>query len=88
MIWRGVHKQYGLPAIFIILIQSENAELNMAIYQAICEQYTLKPAECVFLDDNAANVISARAFGLNAILFLDYESAKAELETLLQREDI
>lgn len=57
-----------------------------AIYQTICEKYALVPGECVFLDDNAANVQAARAFGINAILFTDYESANAELETILSTQ--
>ena len=57
-----------------------------AIYQTICEKYALVPGECVFLDDNAANVQAARAFGINAILFTDYERANAELETILSTQ--
>ena len=41
------------------------------------------PAEAVFLDDNEANVVSSRAFGLHTIHFKSYEQAKAELEALL-----
>ncbi len=54
-----------------------------AIYQALCDKYALRPEECVFLDDNAANVRAARDFGLSAILFSDYGHTKAELERIL-----
>ena len=57
-----------------------------AIYQTICKKYALVPGECVFLDDNAANVQAARAFGINAILFTDYERANAELEVILSTQ--
>lgn len=55
------------------------------IYQLLCERYNIHPSEAVFLDDNAANVIGARAFGLNAILFQNYEQGKKELEEYLQK---
>lgn len=54
-----------------------------AIYQVICDKYDLNPAECIFIDDNAANIKSANEFGLNTVLFESYEQAHAELEDKL-----
>ena len=54
------------------------------IYQLLCDRYHIQSKEAVFLDDNEANIIAARAFGLNAIHFHNYEQAKAELEQLLK----
>ena len=53
---------------------------NREIYQLLCDRYKINPKEAVFLDDNAANIEGARAFGLNAIHFKTYEQAKEELE--------
>lgn len=53
------------------------------IYELLCDRYDINPKKAVFLDDNAANVEGARAFGLSAIHFQNYEQAKAELETML-----
>ncbi len=53
------------------------------IYQLICDRYDIDPKCAVFLDDNAANIEGARAFGLNAIHFKNYEQAKQELEEML-----
>lgn len=53
------------------------------IYELICSRYDIDPKRAVFLDDNAANIEGARAFGLNAIHFKTYEQAKAELEAML-----
>ena len=50
------------------------------IYQLLCSRYQINPKEAVFLDDNAANIIAAREFGLNVIHFKNYEQAKEELE--------
>lgn len=53
------------------------------IYELICSRYDIDPKEAVFLDDNAANIEGARAFGLNAIHFKNYEQAKRELDAML-----
>jgi putative hydrolase of the HAD superfamily len=53
------------------------------IYALLCQRFGITPSEAVFLDDNLANVEAARAFGLNAIHFQNYEQGKAELETYL-----
>lgn len=55
------------------------------IFEIICERYGINPCEAVFLDDNEANVISSREFGLNTIHFQNYEQGKAELEVLLAK---
>ncbi len=39
-----------------------------AIYNALLEQYHLNPAECIFIDDNEANVRSAHKLGITSIL--------------------
>lgn len=56
------------------------------IYGRICSRYDIKPQEAVFLDDNAANIEAARAFGLNAIHFQNYEQAKDELNQYLEEK--
>lgn len=53
------------------------------IYQLLCDRYKIDPKCAVFLDDNAANVEGAKAFGLNAIHFNNYEQAKRELDAML-----
>ena len=56
---------------------------DIRIFERLCSRYDINPAEAVFLDDNEANVVSSRAFGLHTIHFKSYEQAKAELEALL-----
>ena len=53
------------------------------IYELICSRYDIDPKEAVFLDDYAAYIEGARAFGLNAIHFKNYEQAKRELDAML-----
>lgn len=50
-----------------------------AIYQALCEKCNLIPEESLFVDDNAANIESAKKFGLHAIRFEGYEKSYGEV---------
>lgn len=54
-----------------------------AIYHAICEKYDLGPAECIFIDDNKANIEAANKLGFSTVLFDNYEQARAELDEKL-----
>ena len=56
------------------------------IYRALLTRYSLDPSECVFLDDNAANIRAAEEQGICAIRFLGYEDGKKKLEELLERD--
>ena len=52
------------------------------IYQVLLERYDLIPEECVFIDDNQANVEVARELGMYAIHFQTKCEAEKELEKL------
>ena len=56
---------------------------NRDSYQLLCDRFSIDPKCAVFLDDNAANIEGARAFGLNAIHFKNYDQAKQELDAML-----
>lgn len=49
------------------------------IYRILCEKYDLDPQECMFIDDNAANIAAAKEFGLHAVLFEGYEKSYREI---------
>ena len=55
------------------------------IYQLLCNRFHIYPAEAIFLDDNVANVKAAKEFGMQAIHFRNYEQAREELESYLQK---
>ena len=57
---------------------------NADIYECICEKYGLDKKECIFIDDHEANVTGARDFGMNAVLFKDYEQARREVEQFIE----
>ncbi|NPD91503.1 HAD family hydrolase [Xylanibacter muris] len=46
---------------------------NPAIYRYLCNRYGLKPEECLFVDDNYANVYAAKDVGMYAVAFVGPE---------------
>jgi 2-haloacid dehalogenase len=57
------------------------------IYRVFAERYSLNPADCVFIDDSAANVAAAEEFGMTALLFTDAISLASRLSSLGFRWD-
>jgi putative hydrolase of the HAD superfamily len=55
---------------------------DRAIYELITKRYDLIPSECVFIDDTEKNIIAAREFGMNGIVFKTYEQVEDELQAL------
>ena len=56
------------------------------IYEILLERYSLKPGECVFIDDNQDNVDMAKVLGINAIRFDNIGNVNEHLETLLNKQ--
>ncbi len=55
------------------------AKPDPAIYALALERFGLQPGEAIFVDDNHANVVSARANGFAAHHFTDAGTLRAEL---------
>ena len=55
---------------------------DSAIYRILFDRYGLKPGDCVFIDDSAANVAGARQVGMTAIHFRDPPQLAGELRAL------
>lgn len=70
----------------VFSFQEHMIKPDKKIFEIICERYDINPNAAVFLDDNEANVISSREFGLHTIHFKNYEQGRAELEELLAKE--
>ena len=49
------------------------------IYALLCERHGLAPADCIFIDDNLANVEGARAFGMQGHHFKTAAELRADL---------
>lgn len=53
-----------------------------AIYRLALDRFGLKAGQTVFIDDNAANVASAAALGMHAILFIGVDDLVPRLRAL------
>jgi HAD superfamily hydrolase (TIGR01509 family) len=53
---------------------------NLAAFDAVIQRHGLRKEDCVFIDDQPANIEAAKAYGIkDAILFTDSASLRAEL---------
>ncbi len=48
-------------------------------FNEICAQLTVKPEECIFIDDGLENIEAARKYGFKVIPFQDLQQLKKEL---------
>jgi putative hydrolase of the HAD superfamily len=53
------------------------------IFEFLLNRFGLAAAECVFVDDHAANIEAARSLGLHAVWFRNAEQCEMELERIL-----
>ena len=53
------------------------------IYDLLCSKFSLKPEECVFIDDSAANIEGAEVAGISGIVFHgEADEAREKLRAL------
>ena len=60
------------------------AKPDRRIYELTSRRLGVQPAEVIFLDDAEPNVIAAREFGMQGILFQDNAQAIADIRACLQ----
>ena len=53
------------------------------IYKLLLSRYSLQPADCIFIDDNPANVAAAQTIGIHAIRFTSCSNLRTQLLQLL-----
>lgn len=53
------------------------------LYRILLDRYGLKPEECLFIDDNPANVAAGEALGIKGIVFKSPEDLKVQLKSAL-----
>ncbi|ATQ44398.1 HAD-IA family hydrolase [Caulobacter mirabilis] len=72
----------GIMALFDVVIESSKAGVRKPdprIYQMMCEQLAVDPADCVYLDDLGINCKPAAMLGMRAIKVGGVDQALAEL---------
>lgn len=52
-------------------------------YHVIAERLSVKPEECVFIDDQERHLNGAREVGMQTVIYKDFEQFKHDLEKLL-----
>ncbi|MCI2108084.1 MAG: HAD family phosphatase [Bacteroidales bacterium] len=82
----GLIKEFDFFKLFDGMVISGIEKVNKPdprIYQILLDRYHLKAEECVFIDDNAANIQAADALGFNAIIFDDIHNVTDKLKSLI-----
>jgi len=75
-----------LAGVFDVIVESAVVGLRKPdprIYELVCEQLAVTPAETVFLDDLGVNLKPARALGMTTIKVVEPVAALAKLEEVL-----
>lgn len=70
---------YSLVDGYVVSAVEKMRKPNPAIYRLLCERYSLRPEECLFIDDRQVNVDAAVQTGMQGILFQGYEDLSAYL---------
>lgn len=52
------------------------------IYELLWSEFSLKPEECVFIDDTFENIEASRKYGMEGIVFTSYEDTINQLKNL------
>jgi epoxide hydrolase-like predicted phosphatase len=86
---RALIERRGIADLFdLILISAEEGVRKPAprIYEIALERLMILPAEAVFVDDTAENVVAAQRLGMHGILFHSTVQAIATLDALFTLE--
>ena len=78
--------RYGFESMTDLIVYSHEVGLakpDSQIYALTCERLGVQPAEVIFLDDLEPNIVGARAFGMNAVLFQNNTQSIAEIQDYL-----
>jgi len=68
------NEQHYIPALrhfdgLVISGEIQKAKPDKAIYEYLFSTYCLKPEECIFIDDNPANIAMGESLGMRGYLF-------------------
>ncbi|MGN0033395.1 MAG: HAD family hydrolase [Candidatus Limimorpha sp.] len=81
-----VRETYRIFSLIDNIVVSGDEKLlkpNPEIYLTLASRYQLKPEECLFIDDNKANVKGAIDVGMYSILFQGVERLRTDINRLL-----
>jgi glucose-1-phosphatase len=87
---RFLREDLQIPDTFDFVIssaQSRTAKPDPEIFHITMEMVNARPEECVFVDDNAANITAAAAMGIHAVRFSNASQARGDLMKLVSLSD-
>lgn len=67
----------------VFSFQTGHIKPEKEIYHCLMDKYGLDPKECVFIDDNAPNLVYPKQIGWSTIQFHDFAQVQKELEELV-----
>jgi 2-haloacid dehalogenase len=76
---RDEYPVFGLLDGMLVSGEEHLLKPSPEIFQRLVDRFGLNPAECLFIDDNAANVEGSIAFGIPATRFFGVDSLRADL---------
>jgi len=79
---RKQHTFFNLLDGYLLSGEVKLVKPDLAIFQRMLDKIGRKPEECVFIDDNPANVVAARALNIVTIQYRSPEQLERELQQL------
>lgn len=86
--WEYLEKTYDCWAACEGVVVSCDAGLikpDPAIYQHLCDRFSLTPESCVFVDDMPENIEAARLFGMQGVHLTDKHAGGQVVDELVAR---
>ncbi len=83
--WIEATARFPFLALFDGVVVSARERLlkpDPAIYHVLLERYNLAAEDCIFIDDSAANIATARQLGMQTVHFVEPIDLAAELRRL------
>lgn len=81
------YRKYDFLKLFDGIVVSGEEKLikpDKRIYQVLLDRYMLNAGECIFIDDNTANINAARELGFKAIHFDNITNVRKQLSAILK----
>ena len=82
---RDRYPVFGLMDGIVVSGEERIIKPDARLYRILLDRYGLKAEECVFIDDNPANVAGAEAVGIPGIVFHDASQLRKTLDDLLPK---
>ena len=82
-----VREKYRIFSLIDNIVVSGDEKMlkpNPEIYLTLTDRYHLNPEECLFIDDNIANVNGAINVGMSSVLFQGVDKLRADIQRLLK----